>query len=95
MSQTKNSESTSTGLSAHDLAESYKRTLAILRRRVEGLRKRSSPALAEAEADLATFLKLLQVAHSLFQEVEELKKAITQIAESSGIVQATTGSLRN
>lgn len=58
------------------------------------MRKRNSPGLAEAEADLATFLKLLQVAHSLFQEVEELKEAITQIGESIGGVDPS-GSMRN
>lgn len=48
------------------------------------MRKRNSPGLPQAEADLATFMKLLQIAHSLFQEVDELKEKIAQIGESLG-----------
>lgn len=57
------------------------------------MRKRGSPGLAEAESDLAVFLKLLQIAHSLFQEVDELKATIAQIGESIGANE--TGSMKN
>lgn len=49
------------------------------------MRKRSSPAAEQAEADVLVFVRLLQVTHSLFQEVDELKQAIAQIAAGMDI----------
>jgi len=85
MSTIKNPASTPPGPSAAELMDSYKRTLSLLQKRAAGLKKRSSPNADQAEADVVVFLRLLQIAHSLFQEVDELKQAITEIAEGMGV----------
>lgn len=69
---------------AEELVESYKRTLSLLQRRAESLRKRSSPKAKQAENDLSTFIRLLQVTHSLFGEVDELRGALASISEGQG-----------
>lgn len=85
MSKTKSSETTFSGPDSKELVDSYKRTLALLQKRAEGMRKRESPNLQQAEVDLLVFLKLLQITHSLFKEVDELKQAIQEIGQSIGV----------